>query len=324
MSKEFLTVFIIFLVLAAGIGCITGTDNSGNSGQQVTTATDRPANQGADGEPSSPVDVNFFFSEDPKLNKEVTLTLKVTPNEIVEYAEIGINLPDGFMLVGSDDKWTGTLKPGENRSISVEVKAIREGRWEPEGTVYGYFKYPEGVASGYNLYFTPHLYVYIKDDVVKVSNIPPPNNWKDRVGLSGSLNDTSLTSNISLSEPPVLNKEVVLNYTLNTAIQLNNAQVSVIFPEMGMEMVNLTSATIEQAGHVNKIDLELIEGTQQYNWRGFIPDNSTVRVEMIVRSTATGDGFVRGTTRGNEAIFQTVVLQIKVDEFSASYNVRKW
>ncbi|MDO9098885.1 MAG: hypothetical protein Q7U60_12300, partial [Candidatus Methanoperedens sp.] len=278
-----------------------------------------------DGEPSPPVDVEFFFSEDPKLNKEVTLTLKVIPNEIVEYAELGINLPDGFMLVGSEGKWAGALKLGEPQSISVKVKAIREGRWEPEGTIYGYFKYPEGVASGYNLYFTPHLYVYIKGDVVQVSNIPPPNNWINIVGLSGSQNDTGLSSNISLSESSALGKEVVLSYIANTSVQLDNAQVSVVFPEKGMEMVKLTAATIEQAGQVTRMNLELIEGTRQYNWRGFIPDNSTVRVEMIVKSMLTGEGYVYAAigTIGSDPKSQTVVMYTKVDEFSASYNVRK-
>lgn len=317
MSKDSIKVFIILLVLATSLGCITGIDNSGHQG---TPLADKP-----DGEPSPPVDVEFFFSEDPKLNKEVTLTLKAIPNEIVEYAELGINLPDGFMLVGREGKWTGALKPGEPQSISVKVKAIREGRWEPEGTIYGYFKYPEGVASGYNLYFTPHLYVYIKGDVVQVSNIPPPNNWVNRVGPSGSLNDTSLSSNLSLSEPPTLGKEVVLSYVANTSVHLDNAQVSVVFPEKGMEMVNITSAVIEQLGHVTRMNLELIEGTQQYNWRGFVPGNSTIRVAMTVKTTLTGEGYVYATTGtiGGDPIAQTVVLYIKVDEFSGSYNVRK-
>lgn len=320
MNRDYFKVYIILLILATSIGCITAIDDNGQDG---TTAINRPVSQGDNGEPSPPVDVEFFFSEEPKLNTEVTLTLKVIPNEIVEYAELGINLPKGFTLVGDDDKWKGALRPGENKSISVKVKAIREGRWEPEGTVYGYFKYPEGVAYGYNLFFTPHLYVYIKDDVVKVSNIPPPNNWNNKVGFSGSRNDEGLTSNISLSEPPLLDREVILSYVANTTVQLNNAQVSVVFPEKGMEMVKITSATMEHASHINKIDLELIEGTQQYNWRGFIPEDSTIRAEMIVKSTLTGKGFVHATIRGNESIFQTVVLDIKVDEFTAYHNVLK-
>ena len=312
VSKNFLKVIGILLIITSVLGCITGTEND---------VQNNVVDHGmASSEMSPPVNVEFFFSDDPKLNKEVTLTLKVIPNEIVEYAELGINLPEGFTLVGSDDKWTGALKLGENKSISVKVKSIREGRWEPKGTVYGYFKYPEGVAYGYNLYGTYPLYVYIKDDVVKVSNIPPPNNWNNKVGFSGSLNDKGLTSNISLSEPPLLDREVILSYVANTTVQLNNAQVSVVFPEKGMEMVTITSATIEQAGHVNKIDLELIEGTQQYNWRGFILEDSTIRAEMIVKSTLTGVGFVHATIRGNESIFQTVVLDIKVDEFSAFHN----
>ena len=317
VSKNFLKVIGILLIITSVMGCITGTEND---------VQNNVVDHGmASSEMSPPVNVEFFFSDDPKLNKEVTLTLKVIPNEIVEYAELGINLPEGFTLVGSDDKWTGALKLGENKSISVKVKSIREGRWEPKGTVYGYFKYPEGVAYGYNLYGTYPLYVYIKDDVVKVSNIPPPNNWKDDVGLSGSRNDEGLTSNISFSEPPILNKEVILDYNSNTPIQLDNGQVSVVFPEIGMEMVNVTSATIEHAGLINKIDLKLIEGTHQYNWRGVILANSTVRVKMVVRSTATGEGFVRGTiaTVGSKTITQTVALDIKVDEFTASYNVKK-
>ena len=305
VSKDFLKVIGILLIITSVLGCITGTENDA----QNNVIDDRMTSS----EMSPPVNVEFFFSENPELNKEVNLTLKATSVVgVYEHVELGINLPSGFKLVSGKPRWNGVLEPYKTQSISVTVKAINEGRWEPEGTVYG-----EG------LYFSPHLYVYIKDDVVKVSNIPPTNNWKNKVGFSGSRNDEDLTSNISLSEPPVLDREVILSYVVNTTVQLNNAQVSVVFPEKGMEMVKITSATIEQAGHVNKIDLELIEGTQQYNWRGFIRGNSTVRAEMIVKSTLTGGGFVHATIRGNESIFQTVVLEIKVDEFSASYNARK-
>lgn len=321
MSKNSFKVHIILLVLAISLGCITVIDDSG---QQGTTATDQPENQGADGEPLPPVDVEFFFSEDPKLNKEVTLTLKATSlNDVFEHVELGINLPEGIYLVSGKPTWEGTLKPHDPQCVSIKVKAVREGRWKPEGTVFGYQNYSEGIHYGYSLHGTYPLYVYIKDDVVKVSNIPPTNNWENKVSFSGSRNDMGLTSNISLSEAPVLNNEVVLNYAVNSSVQLENAQISVVFPEKGMEMVRVTSASIEQAGHATRINLELINGTQQYNWRGFIPGNSTVRVEMIVKSTLTGEGYVHATIRGNESIFQTVVLDIKVDEFSASYNARK-
>ena len=307
VSKNFLKVIGILLIITSVLGCITGTEND---------VQNNVVDHGmASSEMSPPVNVEFFFSENPELNKEINLTLKATSVVgVYDPVELGINLPSGFKLVSGKTRWNGVLELDKTQSISVTVKAINEGRWEPEGTVYG-----EG------LYFTLHLYVYIKDDVVKVSNIPPPNNWKDDVGLSGSRNDEGLTSNISFSEPPVLNKEVILDYTSNTPIQLDNGQVSVVFPEIGMEMVNLTSATIEHAGLINKIDLKLIEGTHQYNWRGVILANSTVRVKMVVRSTATGEGFVRGTitTVGSKTITQTVTLDIKVDEFTASYNVKK-
>ncbi|MCK5613086.1 hypothetical protein KAR91_65035 [Candidatus Pacearchaeota archaeon] len=318
MNRDYFKVYVILLILATGIGCITAIDDSGQDG---TTAIDRPVSQGDNGEPSPPVAVEFFFSEEPRLNTEVTLTLKVTSLDAVfEHVELGINLPQGIYLVSGKPTWEGTLKPRDPQSVSVNVKVVHEGRWKPEGTVFGYQNYSEGIYYGYNLHGTYPLYVYIKDDVVKVSNIPPPNNWNNKVGFSGSLNDKGLTSNISLSEPPLLDREVILSYVANTTVQLNNAQVSVVFPEKGMEMVTITSATIEQAGHVNKIDLELIEGTQQYNWRGFILEDSTIRAEMIVKSTLTGVGFVHATIRGNESIFQTVVLDIKVDEFSAFHN----
>lgn len=316
MNKISLRVFIIFLVLVAISGCITGIEKNG-----------RPAsNDTVDGEPSPPVDVEFFFSEKPELNKEVTLTLEATSvDSVFEYVKLGINLPQGFELVGGKSEWEGVLKPREPQSISIKVKAIREGRWEPEGTVFGYYKFPEGISSGYNLHGKYPLYVYIKGDVVKVSNIPPPNNWVVDIALPVSQNDRNLTSNLIISESPNLNKEVELTYILNASVQLNNAQLSVVFPKKGMEIVNITSATIEQAGHVSKVNLELIEGTQQYNWRGFIPDHSIVLVKMIVKTTLTGEGNVHATvsTYGADNIVQTVKIFIKIDEFSASYKTEK-
>jgi len=100
---------------------------------------------------TSPAIEKFFqnmelsFSESPVLNKEVELTLTVTPPlSISEDAWIKILsqngnfapkyyleiiLPEGFELIHGDLNWEGYTGPGETKQIKVIVKAIEEGNW---------------------------------------------------------------------------------------------------------------------------------------------------------------------------------------------------
>jgi hypothetical protein len=171
------------------------------------------------------------------------------------------------------------------------------------------------------------LYVSVfEDGTATVSKNPPPNNWVNTVGVPASQNSEEIQADLSLSSLPLLDEEVSLVFTVTPSIDLPDARVSIVLPEKGMEVVEIKPPSRPTVPSEFTVPAGLNVLGKQFSWRGDIARGETIRIELVVKSTEIGEGYVYGSvdaTRPDGVLMvKTVQLDITVTQHNTA-TVRK-
>jgi hypothetical protein len=85
-----------------------------------------------------PVEIYFYLSEKPLLNKKIMLVTTIIPNRDIGTASVEINLPEGITSIGTQSlSWQGNMMKGEFIRIPAKIKVSEIGEWRIKVEVKG-------------------------------------------------------------------------------------------------------------------------------------------------------------------------------------------
>lgn len=262
----------------------------------------------------APMDVNLSVSGIPSLNTVVKLEFTATPQTNAPNTTVQILLPDEFVLVAGDLFWNGDLIKNETILLNTSVKAVEVGDYVIKASAISDGSWTFGKSDS--------LYISVFETTATVSDEAPINNWVNKAAIPLSHNSDEISANLSLSSLPLLNKEVGLVFTVTPLIDISNAQVNIVLPEKGLEIVEIKppskSSIPSEFTHPSGLDVL----GNQLTWKGDIAINETLLIEVVVKSTVTGRGYIYGsvcaTRHDGVLMVKTVQLDISVTELSAT------
>ena len=265
--------------------------------------------------PIAPMNVNLSMSGIPSLNTVVKLMFTATPLENAPNTTVQILLPDEFVLVAGDLFWNGDLAKNETILLNASVEAVKMGDYVIKASA---------ISNQISYIFgkTDNLYISVFETTATVSDKAPINNWVNKAAIPLSQNCDEISANLSLSSLPLLNKEVGLVFMVTPLIDISNAQVDVVLPEKGLEIVEIKPPSKpsipSEFTHPSGLDVL----GNQLTWNGDIAKNETLLIEVVVKSTVTGRGYIYGSVRATRhdgvLMVKTVQLDISVTEWSTT------
>jgi len=182
-----------------------------------------------------------------------------------------------------------------------------------------------GIRGAWTFGKPDSLYISVFETTATVSDRVPMNNWINKACIPLSQNSDEIHADLSLSSLPLLNKEVSLVFTVTPSIDLSNAQVSVVLPEKGIEVVEIKppSKPSVPSEFMDPSGLNVFgEQLKQLSWKGDLAKNETICIEVVVKSTVTGKGYIYGSAHATRPdgvlMVKTVQLDISVTEQSAT------
>ena len=263
----------------------------------------------------TPMNVNLSISGIPSLNMVVKLMFTATPLENAPNTTVQILLPDEFVLVAGDLFWNGDLAKNETILLNASVEAVKMGDYVIKASA---------ISNQISYIFgkTDNLYISVFETTATVSDKAPINNWVNKAAIPLSQNCDEISANLSLSSLPLLNKEVGLVFMVTPLIDISNAQVDVVLPEKGLEIVEIKPPSKpsipSEFTHPSGLDVL----GNQLTWNGDIAKNETLLIEVVVKSTVTGRGYIYGSVRATRhdgvLMVKTVQLDISVTEWSTT------
>ncbi|MDO9096916.1 MAG: hypothetical protein Q7U60_02180, partial [Candidatus Methanoperedens sp.] len=165
------------------------------------------------------------------------------------------------------------------------------------------------------------------EDSSIVTESPPENNWENIVGYSSSINDEGLAAYLEIKSPLKLNKKSKLEYTLLSPFDINDARISLVLPDKGLEVTDEKSASKKtQKSEFTVGDLDIIT-ENQIAWRGDIIKGEPFSIDLTIKPTEVGSGYIFATVRGERPdgtlLTKTVVLDVGITRLGdGRYNKR--
>ncbi len=322
MNRSIILILSATLIAAVVSGCMEEISDYGietpgvtpTSQPNVTPSATQPQENETKSKPIAPMDVNLSVSGIPSLNTVTKLMFTVTPLTDAPNTTVRILLPDEFVLVAGDLFWNGDLTKNETILLNTSVKAVKMGDYVIKASAISNGHWTFGKFDS--------LYISVFETTATVSDKAPINNWVSKSAIPLSQNSDEISANLSLSSLPLLNKEVGLVFTVTPLIDISNAQVDIVLPEKGLEIVEIKppSKPSIPTEFMDPSGLNVFE--KQLTWKGDIAKNETIRIEIVVKSTVTGRGYIYGsmcaTRHDGVLMVKTVQLDISVTELSAT------
>ncbi len=236
---------------------------------------------GSSAAPKSPMIVTLSVS--PFTGEKIAeLTVTITSIVNAPNTTAQIILPEGIELQSGNSNWSGDITENGTVKFSTMIKAVKMGEWIVEADARTYTS-PDSWFGGKDI-----IYFIVCEDV-KVSDIPPKNWYEGGQAQAIPLpeNNEMISSNISFSSLPELNKEVILTYTVTPSIDIPDPQrtwMTLVYPPKGFEVIGVE---FPSAG-------ETYTSEGQLTWKGKISKDETVQIKAIVKAITTGSGSVYG------------------------------
>ena len=271
-------------------------------------------------EPSSPLQAKLSLSENPLLNKPVTLTLSFksiidAPNTFAK-----IILPNEFEVVSGNLEWKGDLSKDIEQKIETQVKATKVGYYQLHGSAFS--------RQGESYYFgdVGTIDVEITPDNAIIGS-KPKNNWHDpSVGMAIPLpeNNEQIESELTISSTPELNKEFTIIYRVTPLINLPDPErtyMSLVLPPKGFEILNVQ---FSEGGETYENNLEALN---QFSWEGSIDKGQTIEIKANLKVIDTGWGNLYGhlnvqpSGEITELIQDVKIADLYVDRYKGNFTI---
>jgi hypothetical protein len=257
----------------------------------------------------SPVKSKLLFKDKPLINKPVTLAYSFSSFLPGKNCSAKIILPDGFKLVSGNPEWNGEIA-GQEKSFEIVVKAARAGYYQLQASL-------AAEETGYTLASSDTLFVEVTPEDAVIGS-RPENHWEipgQGVVFAGPFDKgKNLESSLEISDNPRLNKEITVTYRIKPRIQLW-AQLSLAAPPNAFEIVNVTYP----AGG------EVLSSGKMIMWKGTIPQNKTVELQVRYRITAYGSGMVYGAMHDRmRGINDVKAADLYLDKYTGYYLLSKY
>jgi hypothetical protein len=134
-AKKWIWVLLVGVVVA-GVMAIQGMGRR-REGPQIAIEED-----------VDPVEIYFYLSEKPLLNKEVRLVTTVIPNRDIGTGSVRLTFPEGITLVEKEGlTWEGEIKKDEFIQLPTKVRLTKVGKWIIEAEVKGKDVLKKGVLT---------------------------------------------------------------------------------------------------------------------------------------------------------------------------------
>jgi hypothetical protein len=134
-AKRWIWVLLVGVVVA-GVMAIQGMGRR-REGPQIAIEED-----------VDPVEIYFYLSEKPLLNKEVRLVTTVIPNRDIGTGSVRLTFPEGITLVEKEGlTWEGEIKKDEFIQLPTKVRLTKVGKWIIEAEVKGKDVLKKGVLT---------------------------------------------------------------------------------------------------------------------------------------------------------------------------------
>lgn len=228
----------------------------------------------------------FALSDDPVLGRPIklTLTLNYSPkcgNEDIyqnRYFTAQIELPEAFELVDGDLEWQGYLHCGQApKKIEATIKVFQIGEYIIRAKI---ASDPGPFFHHDYRYLNPELFVDVFSDRTFVSNQP--------ITIEGDQPFYSeprppyhlVTVDLSLSDKPLLNKDIEVKCTATATRDTPKAYVSLNIPKGFVIIKDNTKVT--------KGDATFQKEGSYLMWRGDMVKGDTIELAAIVKPVKTG------------------------------------
>jgi hypothetical protein len=275
---------------------------------------------------STPLKANCIFDRELLINQNAMMKISFDKWWDGEQYTVNLTPSDGLTIIDNLN-WTGNFTlPREifyNLSVdipgyySISVKIIHDRDLES-----GYY--------GYNEYATDIISFEVTDSKMIIDSYPYnnwyPSNYGGGVGPMDNINE-KLTGNITLSNTPFMNEEVLLVYTFHTSIDLLDSsrnQLDLSFPPKGFEIIEVIYPPNGGTGEL--VDGELFN---QYTWMGEIHKNKTYQLSVKFKVIEEGSGNIVCSLVGQiqYGIHQTFQernsVWLSVNKYTATYVISK-
>jgi hypothetical protein len=220
------------------------------------------------------------------------------------------------VLVSGSPEWQGSLVQNEEQSFEVVIKS----------TKIGYFQFKASVSQ------KGEGYQFGDGDVIDIEITPnnailgskPENNWYHPAqgqAIPMSENNEAISSHLTISNTPELNKEFTVVYRVTPQIDIpdpQRTQMDLAFPPKGFKVLNVEFPT---GGQTYKYDTQL-------SWKGSIAKNQTVEIKATFRITDTGQGSIYGSLNVQEGggiakfMQDAKVADLYVDKYGGTFTIK--
>ncbi len=244
-------------------------------------------------EPPGTFKSGFALSDDPVLGRPVKITLtldyspkcgKIEPNPYYEdinqnrYFTARIELPEAFELVDGDLEWQGYLHCGEApKKIEATIKAAQIGEYIIRAKIdpgTGHFFHHD-----YH-YLNPELFVDVFSDRTFVSNKPITIEGDQPFYADRPPYRHLITVDLSLSDKPLLNKDIEVKCIATATWDTPKAYVSLDIPKGFLIIKDNTKVT--------KGDATFQKEGSYLMWTGDLVKGDTIELAAIVKPVKTG------------------------------------
>ncbi|MCK5613087.1 hypothetical protein KAR91_65040, partial [Candidatus Pacearchaeota archaeon] len=276
-------------------------------------------------EPSPPGqewDISILFIGEPKLNRPVDIILETQALGDLNYTNIEFSLdyPDGLEIIGGDTLWKGNPQKDEKLKLKAKVKIKEIGDWKITGKV------RKTLSNGDYVENTKAIFVSVSQESSMVTESPPENNWENIVGYSSSINDEGIEAGIEIKSPLKLNKKSKLEYILLSPFDINDARISLVLPDKGLEVDEKSASKKTHKSEFTVDDLDIIT-ENQIAWRGDIIKGKPFSIDLTIKPKEVGAGYIFATVRGERpdgiTLIKTVVLDVSISRFGDGRHHKK-
>jgi hypothetical protein len=245
----------------------------------------------------------------PIVGQPVTLRVETSTRTQDAYLTyVRIQVPPEVSIVDGPAEWETDLRD-TGRSVKTVTLVVKE---PGEAMV-------EVVASAYGRgYGTQQIYLLSSATGGAVSDRPSPDHWHP--GNAGALlpmgsKDDRFGGTLEFSNQPALHETLSVTYTFTTAVALERAQITVMYPSRGFQRL---STRTPPGGTIHDYD-------GQITWDGPLASGQKIELAASLRITDIGQGFIAGFMafgvlgyNNNIPTKGVVAAELKVNEYAGS------
>lgn len=246
------------------------------------------------------------FLQPPVLGQPADLIFRLRTSSGLENDRAKIELTPALVTLHSGDlTWQASLAPDTEEQMRLSVTFPKPGYYHIRGDA--------PASQGHRQ--QDDVYFLLTDDGVRYG-AKPPNQW-DVAHLAYPVGeaDVRLFRELTFEPVPTLDRQTTVVYRVRSAIDLNSANMQIVLPPGGFEVLD---ATYPAGGEPGQFTRPL-----QLGWRGPVRAGETLEIRTTLKVTNLGWGLAYGELRSAELPENVIYAFVYVDEYNGYYEIRE-